>query len=115
MKKIIKFPTDEQDEFIYVEVEDMPRLGETGDGLVAVGAEEEDEGVKKATSKFEKALGPIKSIADSVINKIRQISDSPSEIVVEVGLKFNAEAGIVISKASTEANLKITMSWKKNE
>ena len=35
----------------------------------------------------------------------------PDEVTVEVGIKFVGEAGIVIARASTEANLVVTLKW----
>jgi hypothetical protein len=35
-------------------------------------------------------------------------------VAVEFGVKMSAETGAVIAKASTEANFKINLSWKKS-
>ena len=78
-----------------------------------VGSVDEEGGIKKANSKFEKALEPIRNISNQLVQNIKDINITPDEVSVELGLKFNAEAGIIISKASTEANIKINITWKK--
>lgn len=112
----MKFPTDDGD-FVYVEMDEAPEITEIAGGMkvrVSTKAEEvADKKIYEVATKFEKALGPIKRIADSVVAQIRQIANSPSEVAVEFGLKFNAEAGIVLSKVSTEANITISLVWKK--
>ena len=103
MNEVIEF----QSEFgtIYVESNSQPEYGYRG----------ETEENKKATTRFEQALGTIKVVANSVVESIKGIASSPQEVEVKVGLKFTAEAGAIIAKTSTEGNLEITIRWKKEE
>ena len=39
--------------------------------------------------------------------------DDPNEIQFEFGIGFSATAGAVIAKAGAEANIKVTLTWKK--
>jgi hypothetical protein len=64
--------------------------------------------------KFDEAVSVIKSIGNSVVTKVKEISDSPDEVSVELGIKFTAEAGAIIAKTSTEGTLKLTLKWKKD-
>lgn len=109
MNKIIEFETEDGKGAIAVEVEGSGR----GGGMVR--ASTAGETLERSVVKFENALGPIQRVADLVITKIRQIAESPSEVAVEFGLKFSAEAGVVISKASAEANFKISVKWTSKE
>ena len=111
--KIVKFETEDGD-IIYVEAEDMQFGREDNNQGLAVAGSENDEGknIKNATSKFEKALEPIRKISNHLVQNIKDIDITPDEVSVELGLKFNAEAGIIISKASSEANIKINLTWK---
>jgi hypothetical protein len=68
--------------------------------------------IDQAGQTFEAALEKIKPAATVIIAKLRDIVDAPSEIEVEFGLKLSAEAGALIASAATEANFKVTLSWK---
>jgi hypothetical protein len=52
--------------------------------------------------------------AEGVLHQLRSLAEPPDEVAVEFGVKMSAETGAVIAKASTEANFKISLSWKKN-
>ena len=65
--------------------------------------------------KLESALAPLKDFSNDMIHSIKQLVHTPDETVIEMGLKFSAKAGIVITSVDSEANLKISMKWKKKE
>ena len=68
--------------------------------------------VDRAQTTLEEALGKAQPIASAVISKLRSISSPPDEVVVEFGLSLSAEAGAVLTSVSTEANVKLTLTWK---
>ena len=112
--KIVQFNTDDGDS-IYIETEEV-NTNSNEAGFAAVGlSEDEKSGINKASSKFEKALEPVKRVSNHLIQNIKDIQIAPDEISIELGLKFSAEAGMIISKASTEGNIKVNLSWKKPE
>jgi hypothetical protein len=43
--------------------------------------------------------------------KDRLVASSPDSFVVEFGVKFGGETGVILAKGTAEVNLKITMSW----
>jgi len=47
------------------------------------------------------------------LQQLRSLAEPPDEVAVEFGVKMNAETGAIIAKASTEANFKINLTWKK--
>lgn len=69
--------------------------------------------VEKAKQTFNEALDKVKPIAETIIDKLRNLSDSPDEVEVKFGLKMNAEAGAIIAVAGIEANYEITLKWTK--
>ena len=100
-------PFEAEDGAIFmVEVEDNSRTTRSGRG---------NEPEEKAPKRFEKALAPLKSVAGLVMNKIREIKDSPEEVTLEMGVKLTAEAGAVLTKAGGEAHFKLTIKWKNEE
>ena len=67
-----------------------------------------------ATDTFESALEKVRVAAEAILHQLRSLVQPPDEVVVEFGVKMNAETGAIIAKASGEANFKINLSWKKN-
>jgi len=57
----------------------------------------------------------IRPAAQTIIQKLRALHDPPDEIEVEFGLKLNAQVGAFIAAAGTEANYKVTLTWKREE
>lgn len=62
--------------------------------------------------KFDNALGTIRGIAGKLISQITTLPNRPDEVECKIGIKFNAEAGVVIAKASSEGSLELTLKWK---
>ena len=69
--------------------------------------------VESATVTFEKALEKVKPICGAIVRQLREAIEQPDEIGVEFGIKLSAEAGVILTSAATEANLKISVKWKK--
>lgn len=68
---------------------------------------------EEAKETFEQALSKIKPATDKVITTLRGLAHKPDEIEMEFGFSLNAVAGVVIASASTQANYKVTLRWKK--
>jgi hypothetical protein len=105
---IIAFPTDDGEGFIFVEVDEVKTA--SGSGIVLAGA---DDQIHQISTKFSKALSPIRQVANDVLQQLQELTQSPEEVTIEFGLKLNFEAGALIAKASTEGNLKVSIKWKK--
>jgi hypothetical protein len=69
----------------------------------------------QAKHSFEKALDVIKPLSDTIAKKIKELALQPDETTLEFGLKLNFSGSIVVASASSEANFKISMKWKKDE
>ncbi len=72
------------------------------------------ETVATATATFESALQTVRSAAEGILHQLRSLAEPPDEVEVEFGVKMSAETGAIIAKASTEANFKINLTWKKD-
>ncbi len=69
--------------------------------------------VGKAAQTLEDALESVTPAAQSILAKLRPAQ--PHEITVEFGLTLTAEAGAVITKATSGCHLKITLHWKRDD
>ncbi len=76
-------------------------------GLVKAGCGLEDEAFKS----FESAIDSLGPITNTLISKLVNTNNIPAEAEVEFGLSLKADAGVVITKVSTEANFRVKLRW----
>ncbi|MVN22257.1 CU044_2847 family protein [Mucilaginibacter arboris] len=67
--------------------------------------------IENVKEGFDQALYPLQQVSNSIINCIREISNSPKEVEVELGFKFTAKAGIILTSLDSEAHFRITLKW----
>ena len=68
----------------------------------------------QAESRFTEAVEQIKPAAEVVLNAFREMN-TPDEIGLEFGLKFNAKAGVVFASTDSEATFKVSLKWTKEK
>jgi len=101
-KQIVKFDMDDGSP-VYVEVQEStggPRLVSNKPGEVA-----------QAQSKFTDALKYLEPAAKAVLNTFQNINQ-PDEINLEFGVKLDGKVGAILASAGTEANFKVSLTWK---
>jgi molybdenum cofactor biosynthesis enzyme len=103
MKKYVDFPLEEN-ERIRVEVADAEERVTRGDTKAVI---------ETASVAFDKALSKLKPMCAAIVRQVRNAVEQPEEIEVEFGVKMSAEAGIILTSTSGEANLKISVKWKR--
>jgi hypothetical protein len=69
--------------------------------------------VGKAAQTLEAALESVTPAAQSIVAKLRPAR--PHEITVEFGLTLTAEAGAVITKATSGCHLKVMLRWGRDD
>jgi hypothetical protein len=69
---------------------------------------------EKVAKTLDDALETTKEAAESIIEKLSGLKNSPQEIDVEFGIKLTAGLDAIISSTGAEANFKVTLKWKKN-
>jgi len=104
MKKIIEFELDGQPVYFETEISEA-------EGMRRVSRGEGEEETEKASSRFKDAVARIKPAAEVVLNAFREMN-TPDEIGLEFGLKFNAKAGVVFASTDSEATFKVSLKWK---
>lgn len=116
MKRLVEFPLQEGGTML-VEVDEPEGAAEATvrGGVVKAARPSSEEVVEKAKVTLEDALDKIKPAAQSIINKLRGLTDAPDEIGVEFGIKLSAEAGAFIASAGVEANYKVSLKWVKTQ
>jgi hypothetical protein len=97
---------------VLVEADELPRSnGEERASIETLGK------YLNATSSqpvndLESGVAPIVAALKAIQEKIAIIS--PDELELEAGLKFVAEAGIVLSKYGAEASISVKLKWRRN-
>jgi Trypsin-co-occurring domain 1 len=67
----------------------------------------------RASQTFEDAISRVRPAAETIVAQLRSLAAAPDEVEVEFGLTLSAEAGAFIAAASTEANFKLTLTWRR--
>ena len=112
VREILQCPAEEFE--IQIEVDDAPAL--EFDRREDYGPMRE--GQFNLTSRpFEKGMKLIRACAEQVAATVHQVSESarPSEVEVELGVKFDSEVGALISRTGVEAHLHVTLRWSRKE
>ena len=87
---------------VFVEVADQ------GEGRQRVGRGES--APEQAQDRFTDAVARVRPAAEAVLNAFRELN-TPAEIGLEFGIKFNAKAGAIIASVDSEATFKVSLKW----
>lgn len=69
--------------------------------------------IVKAGRTLEAALAGVQPVVHALVSKFNAVVEGPETISVEFGISLSGEARAIIANASTEANFKVSMSWKR--
>jgi hypothetical protein len=107
MNRLVEYEVGEGQKII-VEVSEP-----TPGGLVPVGRG--SDAIVKAQRTLSETLDNIRPTAESIIDKLSDLTKRPDEISIEFGVKLSASAGAVLAAASAECNFVIKLTWKNND
>jgi hypothetical protein len=105
MKRLVEFRLDDEST-ILLEINEPDAEG----GMVRAGRA--DELPEQAKHTFEQALTTITPAAESIMARLRGLSNPPDQIGLEFGVKLSGKAQMFVISADTEGNFKITLTWK---
>ncbi|MEV0536144.1 CU044_2847 family protein [Kitasatospora sp. NPDC050463] len=106
MAYLVELPVgaaDGRPDVVKVEIE------QTAEGLVQVARP--GQVVARATRSLGEMLAGVRPVAQDFVDGFRDMVDAPDEIGVEFGLSLSAEADVVISSTSAQANFKVSLTW----
>ncbi|MEX2981127.1 CU044_2847 family protein [Streptomyces sp. C36] len=89
----------------------MVEIEEAAEGLVRVARP--GQVVARASRSLNDMLAGIRPVAQNFITSFRGMADRPDEIGIEFGLSLSAEADVVVSRTTGQANFKVTLTWRK--
>lgn len=107
MKRLVKF-TLKDGSTVLVETEEAEVEGE----MIRVSRQSTSrEIVDIANQTFEDSLGIVKPVANTVLNRLKDLTKQPEEVKVSFGISMDLKAGMFIA-ADTGANFNVTLTWK---
>ena len=101
-----QFEVQDDEDVILVEFENES-------GLRSV-SNDPDELLNKSTMAIERSMKTVQSMAKKAIKAIKAIpiSERPSTVEFQFGIKMNGEVGAVVAKVGAEAAITVTMTWE---
>lgn len=81
----------------------MVRASRAGDALA------------KSAETLHQSLQRLRTITAMITAELSDLPQRPEHVTVEFGVKLGAEAGLAITKATGEANFKVTLEWGPSE
>lgn len=107
MKHLVKF-TLKDGSTVLVEAEKTEVEGE----MTRVSRSSTSNEIVNITNQtFEESLGIVKPVANTILNRLKDLSKQPEEVQVSFGISMDLKAGMFIS-AGTGANFNVTLTWK---
>ena len=107
MKETIQFELDDGT-LIYLEGEEIRNAA--GSSFVRLrGGDRHSE--QNTVGRFQASIERIRPAAQLVLDSFRSLN-SPDEINLEFGIKFNSKVGAIIASADSEATFKVALKWK---
>lgn len=103
-------PTFTIDENTPILVEFTPAPGVTRTALSSPA-----ELAQQSEKAIESAMNTMVAMARRISSTMNAISDKPSTVEVDFGLKLTANAGALVASASTEASFVVKMTWTRKE
>ena len=69
---------------------------------------------EKSQIAIERSMRTVRNMAKKAVRTIQSIpvSEQPSTVEFQFGIKMNGEAGAMIAKVSAEAAITVTMTWE---
>ena len=111
MKKAIPFEID--GEPIFIEIDDSTEVEGIASGQDLPQFRERG-GEKDKTRRFVEAVERVKPAAEAVLQAFKELN-TPEEITLEFGVKFNAKAGAILASVDSEATFKVSLKWTNKE
>ncbi|TKA00510.1 CU044_2847 family protein [Actinacidiphila oryziradicis] len=93
-------------ETLHVEVD-----GHGADGWTRAGRTHD--AVEAAGRTLQEVLAPMRPAMQAVVGQLRGGIAPPDRISLEFGIKFSAEAGVVVARTATEANFTVSVEWNR--
>jgi hypothetical protein len=106
MPQVVSIPLDEG-ESLHVEVDARDENGWTRAGRA-------QDAASTVGRTLHEALAPIRPAMQTVVDQLRGGISPPDSIKLEFGIKFSADAGVVVARTATEASFSVSVEWHRS-
>lgn len=112
MPRYVEFPLEDGGVILIESADDK----KAGTGFVR-GAANSDEGVAdKAAHSFDQAVDNIRKSANTLVSKLRGLSEPPDEMEINFSLKASGEVGsLFVAKGGAEASYNVSLRWRRED
>lgn len=62
---------------------------------------------------LQEAIAPLRPAMEAVVGELRAGVAPPDRISVEFGIRFSADAGVIVARTATEANFTVAVEWNR--
>jgi Trypsin-co-occurring domain 1 len=107
MSRLVEFPLQDGGAILV-------QVDEAAAGPVTRGLGDRRLVTEQAQQTFEHAIARVQPATQALISRLRDLANVPNEVGVELGLELSAEAGAFIASASSAANFKMTLNWRRS-
>ncbi len=66
-----------------------------------------------ANRTLDGAIDAVVPAAETLVRRLRETAGGPDELTVEFGLQMSAQAGAYIAQATSTANFRVSMTWRR--
>lgn len=73
-----------------------------------------DGNLVRVSRKFNEAVDVVRVVSKNLIERVQGMVEKPDEVDIKMGIKFSAESGAFIAKVASDANIELTLKWKKS-
>lgn len=110
MKYLIEMPVDGPDSppaTVGVQIE------QPADGIIDV-SRRPGQVVARAERSLGEMLGIVRPVAESFLESLVGMTDTPDDIGLEFGLSLSADANLVVATTAAQGNFKVTLTWHRS-
>lgn len=111
MPKYVEFPLEDGGTILIESADDK----KSGTGFVR-GAANEDSVTDKAAHSFDQAVDNIRKSANTLVSKLRGLSEPPDEMEINFSLKASGEVGnLFVARGGAEASYNVSLRWRRED
>lgn len=116
MTNLLEFKLDNgESAFMQIEESDNTQMQSSGRQRVSRGAtrsnDDETQASEEAQQTFSAAIASIAPVANTLLTSLKDIN-TPDEIGLEFGVKFNGKVGVIFTSVESEASFKVNITWR---
>lgn len=83
--------------------------------IEAGGVEQASGAIDKTREAWNEGMSLVSEMAEGVIVQLKEATKQAEEVTVEFGVNISGKTGIILVEGEAGANLKVAVTWKRND